>query len=89
MAACRRTLDGYEAAIKANGRRDSRHRIEHIEMIDPADIPRLKELGVIASLQPIAGVGVPGNPPEPILSRVGERSCPMPMPGRRCARRAR
>jgi predicted amidohydrolase YtcJ len=69
----RRTLDGYQAARKANGKRDARHRIEHIEMIDPADIPRLKELGVIASLQPIAGVGVPGNPPEPILSRVGDK----------------
>ena len=69
----RRTLDGYEAAARANGKRDSRHRIEHIEMIDPADIPRLKELGVVASLQPIAGVGVPGNPPEPILSRVGSK----------------
>ena len=67
----RRTLDGYEAARKANGPRDSRHRIEHIELIDPADIPRLHELGVVASLQPIAGVGVPGNPHEPILSRVG------------------
>lgn len=69
----RRTLDGYEAAAKANGRRDSRHRIEHIEMIDPTDVPRLKQLGVVASLQPIAGVGVPGNPPEPILSRVGSK----------------
>ena len=69
----RRTLDGYEAARKANGERDSRHRIEHIELIDPADVPRLKELGVVASLQPIAGVGVPGNPPEPILSRVGDK----------------
>lgn len=29
-----------------------RHRIEHIEMIDPADIPRFAELGVIASMQP-------------------------------------
>ena len=37
----RRTLDGYEAARKANGARDSRHRIEHIELIDKADIPRL------------------------------------------------
>jgi predicted amidohydrolase YtcJ len=72
----RRTLDAYEAAITANGRRDSRHRIEHIEMIDPADIPRLKELGVVASLQPIAGVGVPGNPPEPIISRVGLEKLP-------------
>jgi predicted amidohydrolase YtcJ len=69
----RRTLDAYEAAQKANGKRDSRHRIEHIELIDPADIPRLKDLGVVASLQPIAGVGVPGNPPEPILSRVGDK----------------
>lgn len=69
----RRTLDAYESAIKANGRRDSRHRIEHIEMIDPADIKRLKDLGVVASLQPIAGVGVPGSPHEPILSRVGDK----------------
>lgn len=69
----RRTLDAYEAAMRANGRRDARHRIEHIEMIDPADIPRLRQLGVVASLQPIAGVGVPGNPPEPILSRIGEK----------------
>ena len=69
----RRTLDGYAHARKVNGPRDSRHRIEHIELIDPADIPRLKELGVVASLQPIAGVGVPGNPHEPILSRVGDK----------------
>lgn len=70
--AVRRTLDGYEFARKQNGKRDSRHRIEHIELIDPQDIPRLAELGVIASLQPIAGVGVPGVPHEPILSRVGD-----------------
>ena len=69
----RRTLDAYEAAQKANGIRDSRHRIEHIELIDPADLRRLAELGVVASLQPIAGVGVPGNPHEPILSRVGDK----------------
>ncbi len=47
-AAVRRTLDGYAYARKVNGTRDSRHRIEHIEVIDPADIPRLKELGVVA-----------------------------------------
>jgi len=51
--AVRRTLDGYEAAIKANGRRDSRHRIEHIETITDADVPRFSELGVIASMQPL------------------------------------
>jgi predicted amidohydrolase YtcJ len=69
----RRTLDAYEIAQKTNGKRDSRHRIEHIELIDPADISRLAELGVVASLQPIAGVGVPGSPAEPILSRLGEK----------------
>lgn len=51
--AVRITLDGYEAARRANGPRDSRHRIEHIEMIDPSDIPRFAELGVVASFQPL------------------------------------
>ncbi|MCB2135848.1 MAG: amidohydrolase [Rhodobacteraceae bacterium] len=51
-AAVRTTIDGYEAARRANGKRDSRHRIEHIEMIDPADVPRLGTLGITASLQP-------------------------------------
>ena len=69
----RRTLDGYEAAAKANGSRDSRHRIEHIELIDPQDIPRLKQLGVVASLQPVTAPTVPGNLLEPILSRVGDK----------------
>jgi predicted amidohydrolase YtcJ len=69
----RRTLDGYEAARNTNGKRDSRHRIEHIELIDKADIPRLKELGVIASLQPIVGLGVPGNPLEPCRTRIGDK----------------
>lgn len=68
----RTTLDAYEYALTKNGRRDSRHRIEHIELIHPADIPRLAQLGVVASLQPVAGVGVPGNAHEPILSRVGK-----------------
>ena len=50
--AVRRTLDGYAYAQRINGRRDSRHRVEHIEVIHPADIPRFAELGVIASMQP-------------------------------------
>lgn len=51
-AAIRRSLDGYEAAQKANGKRDSRHRIEHIEFLHPQDLPRFAELGVLASMQP-------------------------------------
>ena len=49
--AVRQTLDGYEAIQKANGKRDSRHRIEQIEVCQPEDMPRFKELGVIASMQ--------------------------------------
>ncbi|MEO6298175.1 MAG: amidohydrolase [Paracoccaceae bacterium] len=50
--AVRTTIDGYEAAGQVNGLRDLRHRIEHIELIDKADIPRLGALGITASLQP-------------------------------------
>ncbi|MCA2008390.1 MAG: amidohydrolase [Pseudomonadota bacterium] len=50
--AVRRTLDGYEAARRTNGARDSRHRIEHIEVLHPDDLPRFKDLGVVASIQP-------------------------------------
>ncbi len=35
-----------------NGKRDSRHRIEHIEVLHPDDLPRFAELGVVASIQP-------------------------------------
>ena len=52
-AAVRQTLDGYEAAQRVNGVRDSRHRIEHLETMNSADIPRLSQLGVVASIQPL------------------------------------
>ncbi|MDX1521574.1 MAG: amidohydrolase [Anaerolineae bacterium] len=50
--AVRQTLDGFAAVRRANGPRDSRHRIEHIELIHPDDLPRFAELDVIASMQP-------------------------------------
>jgi len=49
--AVRQALDGYEAVQRLNGKRDSRHRVEHIEVCQPADMPRFRELGVIASMQ--------------------------------------
>ena len=52
------TIDGYEAAQVRNGKRDSRHRIEHIELIDRADVPRLGALGITASVQPPHPPGV-------------------------------
>lgn len=71
-AAVRQVLDGYEAAAKANGRRDSRHRVEHVEVIKQQDIARFKELGVLASMQPPHPPGTMGTPLEPTLTRVGE-----------------
>ncbi len=56
--AVRVTIDGYQAAGDANGHRDLRHRIEHIELIDRADVPRLGALGITASLQPPHPPGV-------------------------------
>ena len=74
--AVRRTLDGYEAVQKLNGVRDSRHRVEHIEVIHPDDIPRFKELGVIASMQPIhAPISV--DEADVWLSRTGEQRWPV------------
>ncbi|MCP4570166.1 MAG: amidohydrolase [FCB group bacterium] len=42
-------IDGF---IKAGRGRELRHRIEHLQIISPGDIPRLKKTGVIASMQP-------------------------------------
>jgi len=49
----RETLNAYENALKKNGSKDSRHRIEHIETINPADLPRFAQLGVMPSMEPI------------------------------------
>lgn len=51
--AVREALNAYEHARKQNGTNKSRHRIEHIEMIDPADFPRFNSLGVLPSMEPI------------------------------------
>ncbi len=62
----RMALDAYEHAARTNGAwagdphgrgapagaHPRRHRVEHIETIDPADIARFAALGVVASMQP-------------------------------------
>ncbi len=45
-------LDAFARAREANGVRDSRHRVEHSQVVRPADLKRFAELGVIASVQP-------------------------------------
>lgn len=51
-AANRQALDAFERAARANGTRGRRHRVEHAQVLDRADIPRFARLGVIASMQP-------------------------------------
>jgi hypothetical protein len=49
----RMALDAYEKAEQQNHKRDRRPRIEHIETVTAADIPRFGKLAVIASMQPL------------------------------------
>ena len=55
-------LDEYEAAFKAVPEADRkvaepRWRIEHAQIVNPADIPRFAKLGVIPSMQPSHAIG--------------------------------
>jgi len=45
-------LDAFEKAVRANGPRDRRLRIEHAQVVRAQDVPRFKALDVIASIQP-------------------------------------
>ncbi len=45
-------LNAFEKAQQVNGKRDSRHRSEHAQILISEDIPRFAQLGVIASMQP-------------------------------------
>jgi predicted amidohydrolase YtcJ len=49
--AVRAALDGLEAARLANGPWPSLHQLAHVQCIDPADVPRFRELGVMANIQ--------------------------------------
>lgn len=48
----RQILDGYEALLKQYPGTALRHRIEHAQVVAPADIPRFAALGIIPSMQP-------------------------------------
>ncbi|MGH3705152.1 MAG: amidohydrolase [Agromyces sp.] len=48
----RLALDAIEQAALSNGTRDRRHGIVHVECLHPDDLPRFRELGVTAAMQP-------------------------------------
>jgi predicted amidohydrolase YtcJ len=49
--AVKEALNGIEAARKANGNSGLPHTLTHIQLADPEDFPRFRQLGVIAALQ--------------------------------------
>ena len=51
--AVRNALDAVEAARGANGMRDNRHHIAHVQIVHPDDVPRFGALDVVANCQPL------------------------------------
>jgi predicted amidohydrolase YtcJ len=51
--AVRGALDAIDAARHANGWSDHRHHLAHIQVVHPDDLPRFRELGVVANGQPL------------------------------------
>jgi hypothetical protein len=67
--ACRELLDIYEDQFAKNpDKKDLRWRIEHCQVIHPEDLPRFKQLGVIASVR---GVFATSDGPW-VVKRLGE-----------------
>lgn len=50
--AVRESLDAIEAARQANGARDARHHLAHLQLVHPDDVPRFAALGAVANAQP-------------------------------------
>ena len=51
-AAIRSALDAHNEAQTANGWRDRRHHIAHLQLIHPQDLPRFRDMNIIANYQP-------------------------------------
>ena len=49
--AVKESLNGIEAAHKANGNSGLPHTLTHVQFADPEDFPRFHQLGVVAALQ--------------------------------------
>jgi predicted amidohydrolase YtcJ len=51
-AATRLTLDAFEPVSTANGAKDRRHQVTHLQLVTPEDIRRFAELSILAVPQP-------------------------------------
>ncbi|MES2126876.1 MAG: amidohydrolase [Pseudomonadota bacterium] len=45
-------LDAFDKLVKKTGTVGLRHRVEHVQVVAPSDIPRFKSIGIIPSMQP-------------------------------------
>lgn len=70
----REALNAIEAASRANGTRDRRHRLTHVEMVDPQDIPRFAQLGAIADFQLASNWTDPREMQEDTEPLIGDRA---------------
>jgi predicted amidohydrolase YtcJ len=61
-------LDAYESAGRAAA---VHHRIEHIELVQERDVPRFRELGVVASMQPLHMAAARADGSDEWAARVG------------------
>ncbi|MGZ4616131.1 MAG: amidohydrolase [Actinomycetes bacterium] len=52
-AGIRNALDAIEHVARVNGPRDRRPVLAHVQVVDPADLPRFAALGVIANAEPL------------------------------------
>src|SRR5580698_8694788 len=66
-------LDTYERLEQAHGARDRRLRIEHADVVEPADVPRFAALKVIADMQPSFCCGEDGGNYDPTDEVVSDR----------------
>lgn len=54
--AVRNALDAVQAARVKNGWTDTRPHLAHLQIVDPADVPRFRQLGATATIQPLWAV---------------------------------
>jgi len=52
-AGVRNALDAVEHVVRVNGPSERRPVIAHVQLVDPVDVPRFAQLGVIANVEPL------------------------------------
>ncbi|MCX5129372.1 amidohydrolase [Streptomyces sp. NBC_00347] len=77
--AVREALDAVAAALRSNGPSRHRHHLAHLQVVDPADIPRFHELGATANIQALWAAHEP-QMDELTIPFLGERRAALQYP---------